>query len=57
MRPIRIVAFTETAEKEVKDISCRGSGGIPQLYKSPKTGGLGGFIEIILTVSYTFANR
>jgi hypothetical protein len=27
---------------KVQDISCRGTGGIPQFFKSPKTGGLGG---------------
>jgi hypothetical protein len=41
----------ETAEKEVQDASCRGSGGIPQLHKkSPKFGGYWGLIETISTV-------
>jgi len=41
----------ETAEKEVQDISCRGSGGVPQLYKSPKIGGFRGLIETIAASS------
>jgi hypothetical protein len=36
----------ETAEKEVQDTSCGGSGGVPQLIKSPKIGGLGGSLRI-----------
>jgi hypothetical protein len=39
---IRVVVSLETAEKEVQDTSCRGSGGVPQIFKSPKIGGLGG---------------
>ena len=38
----------ETAEKEVQDASCRVSGSVPQLRKSPK---VGGFRELIETVS------
>jgi hypothetical protein len=41
----------ETAEKEVQDTSCRGSGGVPQLQKkSPKTGGYRGLIKTISVV-------
>ena len=40
----------ETAEKEVQDTSCRGSGGVPQLLKSPKIGGYRGLIVIISVV-------
>ena len=36
-----------TTEKEVKDTSCRGSGGVPQLTKFPKIGGFRGLIESI----------
>jgi len=35
----------ETAEKEVQDTYCRGSRG-GQLYKSPKIGGLGGWLRL-----------
>ena len=41
-----------TAEKEVQDTSCRGSGGVPQIYKSPKIGGYRGLIESISAVSF-----
>ena len=41
----------ETAKKEVQDTSCRGSGGVPQLQKSPKIGGCRGLIETIFAVS------
>ena len=41
----------ETANKEVQDTSCRGSGGVPQLQKSPEVGGYGGLIETISAVS------
>ena len=41
----------ETAEKEVQDTSCRGSGGVPQLKMSPKIGGHRGLIERISAVS------
>jgi hypothetical protein len=34
--------LTETAKKEVQDTSCRGSGGVPRIKKSPKIWGLGG---------------
>jgi hypothetical protein len=34
--------FLETAEKDVQDTSCRGSGGVPQLNKIPKIGEFGG---------------
>jgi hypothetical protein len=37
----------ETAEKEVQDTSCWGSGGVPQLKKSPKIGGYRGLIKTI----------
>jgi len=39
---IRAFISLETAEKEVQDTSSWGSGGVPQLLKSPKIGGLGG---------------
>jgi hypothetical protein len=42
----------ETAEKEVQDTSCRGSGGVPQLEISPKIGGYRGLIESISAVSF-----
>jgi hypothetical protein len=45
--------IAETAEKEVQDTSCRGSGGTPQLKKSPKIGGLRGLIETISAISYS----
>jgi hypothetical protein len=36
----------ETAEKEVQDTSCRGSGGVPPDFKkSPKIGGYRGLIH------------
>jgi hypothetical protein len=44
--------YFETAETEVQDTSCRVSGGVPQLYKSPKTGGYRGLIEGISAVSF-----
>ena len=37
----------ETAEKEVQDTSCRGSGGVPQLYKVPQDWGIRGLIKTI----------
>jgi len=48
---IRDFRFKETAEKEVQDTFCRGSGGVPQLQKSPKTGGYRGLIESISAIS------
>ena len=44
--------FSETPEKEVQDTSCRGSGGVPQIIKSPKIGGYRGLIGTISAVSY-----
>ena len=44
-------AVKETNEKAVQDTSCRGSGGVPQLQKSPKIGGYLGLIETISAVS------
>jgi hypothetical protein len=41
----------KSAEKEVQDTSCRGSGGVPQLIISPKIGGYRGLIESISAVS------
>jgi hypothetical protein len=41
----------ETAEKEVQDTSCRGSGGVPQLYKVPQDWGIRGLIKTISAVS------
>jgi hypothetical protein len=35
------------AGKEVQDTSCWGTGGVPQLLKSPKIGGYRGLIETI----------
>jgi hypothetical protein len=43
--------YTETAEKDVQDTSCWGSGGVPQLQKSPKTGGYRGLIKTISAFS------
>jgi hypothetical protein len=43
--------YTEIAEKEVQDTSCRGSGGVPQLQKSHKTGGYRGLIKTISAFS------
>jgi hypothetical protein len=40
-----------TAEEEMQDTSCRGSGGVPQLKKSPKTGGYRGLIKTISAFS------
>ena len=40
----------ETVEIEVQDTSCRGSGGVPQLQKSPKIGGYRGLIDTISAV-------
>ena len=37
----------ETAEKEAQDTSCWGSGGVPQLKKSPKIGGYRGLTKSI----------
>ena len=42
----------ETAEKEVQDTSCRGSGSVPQLKQSPKIGGYRGLIDSISAFSY-----
>ena len=33
---------SETAEKEVQDTSCQGSGGVPQLYKVHQDWGIRG---------------
>ena len=41
----------ETAEKEVQDTTCRGSGGVPQLSKVPQDWGIRGLIETISEVS------
>ena len=43
--------LSETADKELQDSTCRGSGGVPQLKKSPKTGGFRGLMETITAVS------
>ena len=43
--------LSENAEKEVQDTSCRWSGGVPQLKKSPKTGGFRGLIKAISAFS------
>ena len=39
--------YVETAEKEVQDTSCRGSGGVPQFKKIPQDWGIRGLIETI----------
>jgi len=39
---LALVMYSENAEKEVKDTSYRGSGGVPQLKKSPRLGDIGG---------------
>ena len=44
--------FLETAKKELQDISCRESGGVPQLLQSPKIGGYGGLIETISAIYF-----
>ena len=44
-------AVKETDEKAVQDTSCRGSGDVPQLQKSPKIRGYLGLIETISAVS------
>jgi hypothetical protein len=41
----------ETAEQEVQDTSCWGSGGVPHLNKIPQDWGIRGFNETILAVS------
>jgi len=48
---ISYIELFEIAEKELQDTSCRGSGGVPQLLKSPKIGGYRGLIESISAVS------
>jgi hypothetical protein len=41
----------ETDEKEVQDVSCQGSGGVPQMKKVPQDWGIRRLIEIISAVS------
>jgi hypothetical protein len=41
----------EAAEKELHDTSCRGTGGVSQLLKSPKIGGYRRLIKSISAVS------
>jgi len=48
---VTIAIYRDTTEKEVQDTSCRGSGGVPQLQKSPKTGGYRGLIKTISAFS------
>jgi len=43
-------AINKTAEKEVQETSCRGSGGIPQIKKVPQDWGIRGLIENISAV-------
>ena len=38
--------ITKTAEKEVRDNSCRGPGVSPSYKKTPKIGGLGGLSRL-----------
>lgn len=45
----------ETAEKEVQDTSCLGSGVFPRLKKFPKIGGLGGCLRLFSAVSIYIA--
>ena len=47
----------ETAEKEVQDTSCRGSGGVPQLQKPPEIGGYRGLIERISALSRGYRRK
>jgi len=47
----RAFSYYENAEKEAQETSWRGSGGVPQLQKSPKIGGFRGLIETISAVS------
>ena len=45
----------ETAEKEVQDTSCWGSGGVPQIIKIPQDWGIRGLIVAISEVSIMFS--
>jgi hypothetical protein len=45
----------ETAEKEVQDTSCRGSGRHPQFKKIPQSWGIRGLIETISAFSKSLA--
>ena len=47
---LALVIFSENAEKEVQDTYYLGSGGVPQLIKSPKIGGYRGLIKAISAV-------
>jgi len=47
-----LILFMETTETEVKDTSCRGSVGVPQIKNFPKTGGYRGLIKTISAVAY-----
>jgi hypothetical protein len=46
-----VINYNETAEEEVQDTYCQGSGGVPQRVMSSKIGGYRGFIESISAVS------
>ena len=48
--------YSKSAAKEVQDISYRGCGGVPQVYKSPKIGGYRGLIKNISSVSFYWIN-
>ena len=50
-----VLRCLETDEKEVQDTSCRESGGVPQLKKSPKTGGYRGLIKTKSAFSYNIS--
>ena len=39
-REVKVNIYILTAEKEVQDTSCRGSGGVPQLKKVPQDWGI-----------------
>ena len=47
-----IAFIIETAEKEVQDTSCRGSGGVPPDLEVPQDWGIRGLIETISALSY-----
>ena len=48
---IALYTLIETAEREVHDASCRGSGGVPPAFKVPQDWGIRGLIESISEVS------
>jgi hypothetical protein len=48
---LALVIYSENAEKEVQDTSCRESGGVPQLKKAPQDWMIRGLIVTIPAVS------